>query len=657
MTRDRSPHTITASGDIPREIEEAFSSRGPLERSFERYEQRPQQKAMAHAVYEALRHGEHHIIEAPTGIGKSFAYLVPAFFHAQTTHEKIVISTSTISLQEQLFHKDIPFLKQVFGDCNTVLVKGRSNYICLRRLYYVNAHKHTLLATRADYDELHRILAWAAHTVDGTLSDFEKEPSREIWEKVASEQALCKNRHCPLRDRCFFMRARTQMDEADLLIVNHHLFFSDLALRDENRALLPEYEAVVFDEARDLEDVATKHLGLEVSSGRIINFLETLFSPLKHKGLLAEYADREAQDITCEAKRHVTKFFKEVAEALGDNDTQRFSYVSLPSARAAQDALKRLSEALKRLKRSTRDEDVLRELTFNGARAMEFCERLAFFLEAPGEDYVCWVERAGKSIKLSCAPIELAGLLRERLFARIPAMVMTSATLSVDGTLSYFKKRLGLDAVKTLILDSVFDFQSRVTLYIAGGMPSPDDEVAYGSFIAEKILHYVSKSGGKALVLFTNYRLLRDVYARVNDAFREKGITVFAQGSGMPRFRMLKAFKKDLTSVLFGTDTFWTGIDVPGEALSNVIITKLPFDVPKHPVIEARLEKIKSRGQDPFLEYSVPEAVLKFKQGFGRLIRTQYDKGTVAVLDSRLINKSYGKSFLNSLPRCKIIVE
>ncbi|MDB5328316.1 MAG: helicase, Rad3 [Phycisphaerales bacterium] len=647
---------------------------------------------MAHAVEAALNGERHLLVEAGTGVGKSFAYLLPAIDLAVKQKKRVVISTHTISLQEQLMQKDIPLLQSVYGDeFSAVLVKGRGNYLCRRRMDQAIARQHYLFDRDVQFEQLTQIADWAEKTGDGSLSSLPVQPEPGVWEKVNAEAGNCMGKKCRHYGTCHWQAAKRRMQGGQLLIVNHALFFSDLALRMAGVQYLPKYDAVIFDEAHTIEDVAGQHFGLKVTEATVRYQLRTLFDLRKGRGVLSTHgaAANDAIRSIVTLDDIVTTFFDSIVfwqdnHGRGNGRVHEPNVVENPLSPALNDLVKHM----KALTASVKDEEEISELVSLTSRISGLADTIGAIIAQSVLDCVYWFEiakRTPRRVSLHAAPIDVAEGLRRELFSKCKSVILTSATLATAATepppprrgvpidaitasiagksaatksstaFDFIRRRLGLDAGDTLQLGSPFDYANQATLYIEHDLPDPSDQIRFLPAACEKILKYLDHTSGGAFVLFTSHKMLADAANLLKQRIDARGYPLLVQGYGMPRGAMLDQFRSQENAVLFGTGSFWQGIDVRGEKLRNVIIVKLPFAVPDEPLTEAKLEAIRRHGGNPFMDLSVPEAVIKLKQGFGRLIRSRSDTGIVAILDHRVRTKRYGRSFLDALPPCRVI--
>jgi len=647
-------------------VDAFFRPGGGLERACANepfpYEHRPQQHQMAIAVAEAIEQGRPLVVEAGTGVGKSFAYLVPVLLAASRTGNKAIVSTHTISLQEQLMHKDIPFLQAHLGVAfKAVLAKGRNNYLCKRRLEAARRMGGELFPSE-QAKELQRIERWVARTQDGSLQDLSPQPSPDVWASVCAEEGICTTQGAGRHGDCFLTCARRAMLEADVLVVNHHLFFSELALRRTGRGFFPPYEWVILDEAHEIEDVATEHMGLRLSEYVFEHWLRRLYVPETNKGLLYTLRKGKAAHLVSRLRDELAAFFRTVEQevALDEESPQRVLPQPLAIDPVLPHRIGALAETVRECADQVKDTDLKAEFLAAHRKGVALRENLDAYLNQDLPEHVYWVEQEGKRKRkqtvLYSAPIEVAPTLQQLLFDRIPSVVMTSATLAVDDSLDYFKARTGAGESAGLQVGSSFDFTRQMRVYIPKTMPDPNQTEAFVAAASRAIRHFVHQSRGRAFVLFTSARMLGRVADEVQAALRGKGFSLLVQGRGQSRHRMLEQFQSDPQCVLFGLNSFWMGVDVRGEALSNVIITRLPFAVPDQPITQARMERIRERGGDPFRDYALPVAILRFRQGVGRLIRTATDEGMVVILDTRILTKWYGRYFLRALPESPVEV-
>jgi ATP-dependent DNA helicase DinG len=683
----------------------------------DKYELRDEQIRMLESVTSSFNDNLISLIEAGTGTGKTLSYLIPAVNWALKNEERVVISTNTINLQEQLIDKDIPLLYNAFeDDFSYSLVKGMRNYLCLLRAETIQEGLFEMVDDD-EVDSINSILDWAKVTDDGSLSDLNFTPPDSVWDKVSAESDSCLRARCPHYSRCFFYKSRREIAASQLLVVNHHLLFSDLAIKGASESsdagILPPFKRVILDEAHHLNDTATSHFGMRATKFGIIRVLRRLKRKSKGgqgKGLIYFTASLATKLVKMYRKGIINDLLRKVEDLLstkvdtveqyvGDSFDALYTFC-LPivqekdggkeeiNLRITEDIteregwgkidkkfsllrirLKELHEEIKAITDILIDYEVESDIAkliveFKGVenKLDYYSDVISTFLSTEEDGFVRWVEgrmgRGGILSGLGLSPLDISSTLKERLYSKCDTVVMTSATMAVDKSFGFLKSGLGLEdeqRVQELILPSPFNYEEQLLLTIPDDIPEPGN-VGYSDAISDLITKAVKASNGNALILFTSYTLLETVYKNIYGELEDDGILTLKQGA-FPRGKLLDKFRIEDNSVLFATDSFWEGVDVPGDALKLVVITRLPFRVPTEPIIEARVEYMENQGLNSFTDYSVPVAVLKFKQGFGRLIRTKTDKGAVLVLDKRLISKFYGKFFLNSLPDCTRLVD
>lgn len=663
------------------------------------YEPRPQQAEMAAAVERAMDSRSCLLAEAGTGVGKSFAYLVPAILRCLLRDQIVVVATNTISLQEQLISRDIPLLRETLDhwnlpddapDLRPVLVKGRGNYLSVRRLELASKRSASL-PDPPSRRSLRVIEQWAYATLDGTLSTLPALERPGVWDRVQSDSGNCMGRSCPRHDVCFYQNARREMERGNLLVCNHALFFSDLALRARDAGFLPNYHHVVLDEAHNVEDAATEHFGVSLTRARVHHLLATLYHHRTGKGYLPQLRLRTDDADLLDGAHHAVLKAGRAADRLFDDLSAAFRAGRFPSGRipepgAAENplssAMRNLALRLRALREEADDQADRYELNAYAQRASAIADDAQALIDQTLPGCVYWLEitepergastRApGDRVRIACSPVEVGPLLREHLFSREIGIVLTSATLSTGASapsddpeappaddargFELIRTRLGIDEARTVRLGSPFDLARQVELHIDHTMPQPGrsgDRSAdrYESALADRVITHARRTDGGAFVLFTSLTTLRRVAETAQDTLEGLGYTVLVQGRDGARTAILDRFRDSGRAVLFGAASFWQGVDVRGEALRCVIITRLPFEPPDRPLTQARLERIEQRGGNPFMEESLPRALIRFKQGFGRLIRSATDSGRVVVLDPRIRTARYGRAFLATVP-------
>ena len=688
---------------------------GPISKKLKGYEDRPQQVEMITDVCRAFNQKKVSAIEAGTGTGKTLAYLLPAIYWSLQNKERVVVSTNTINLQEQLIKKDIPFLQSVLKEkFEAVLVKGRGNYVCLRKVQELES-EFDLLTEEHERDELKHLIAWAKSSKDGSKADLAQIPNPQVWEKLASESETCTRIKCKSFRQCFVNKARRKASQANILVVNHHLLFADLAIRSQigSSAVLPPYQRVIFDEAHHLEDVASSYFGSRITRGGITRILHRLHRKHKmiYKGLIhamrAKLVRKQrliSDDVYQNLDKQLSMELPMDVDFLVEMNSQTMERiyfwareqsgqekgeVKIRLTAPVRDrllgvfgleeqlkefigSLRSLAAKLNRLigliqqAESDAEEDwssPIIELLAQAARLMTVADTIEHVLFKEDQEFIKWIEikegyRSADIVRLQSSPLEIGHMMNTNVYQVFDTVIMTSATLTIENSFDFLGQRIGLNLLANerftkLVLPAPFDYEKQAIIGIPLDVPDPRHE-NFANELGKFVFKSLTLSDGRAFVLFTSYGLLNMLYNQLAESLQILGIMTLKQGTEN-RQRLLEHFRRDKTSVLFGTDSFWEGVDVEGDALESVIITKLPFRVPSEPIIEARVEAIERRGGNAFMEYSVPLAVLKLKQGFGRLIRKKTDRGCILIFDKRVVEKSYGRVFLHSLPKCHLV--
>jgi ATP-dependent DNA helicase DinG len=692
----------------PFEVVALLGAAGPIAHELGGYEDRQSQRDLTAHLTDAYNDGGVLLLEAGTGVGKSFAYLVPALAWAKANKERTVVSTNTINLQEQLVGKDLPLLRRALGDeeytPSFALLKGWRNYLCRARLASATQSQQSLLEP-AKHDELVQITAWASHTNDGSLADLPSPPTPEVWDEVAAEPDLCPRLQCHYFDRCFVFQARRRAAQADVVVVNHHLLAADLSVRQasdnwDEAAVIPAYQRLIIDEAHHLEDVAAHHLGRQVSSrgvARLLNRLERsgkglLPALLRDLSSADDLLSRASLDLlrerllpaSTEARRAAEALFLRLMSLLDgagpgplrlDDDFERHQVwqegldrelgAALSAFRSLAEHMETVTDRLAQVDQTEQRNRLLLECRGVLRRLSDVSDGLSAVLRpatARAPD-VRWIDRTGpqrKSIQLAAVPLDLAPQLRELLFERLETVALTSATLAVGGEFGFFASRVGLAGESSPvtvqeIFPSPFDYGEQCLLGVPDDVPDPrEDPAGHDEAVAGVVHDLAWASDGGLFVLFTSHAQLRRVATNVQTLLGHR-FPILVQGDGQ-RDQLLRRFREAGNAILLGTDSFWEGVDVPGRALRGLVIAKLPFKVPSEPITAARLERLAEQGEDGFFGYLLPHAALKLKQGFGRLIRGATDVGVVVLLDPRVVSRRYGMALLDGLPPADRVV-
>lgn len=625
---------MTAATKTPT-VRQFFSRTGILSKWHPNFEFRQGQLDMAEAVEAAIADKRHLIVEAGTGTGKTLAYLIPAIFSGR----RIVISTGTKNLQEQLFFKDIPFLQQYLQEpLRACLMKGRANYICRQKVYDIE--NEPILDGLDEVTDFKIIREWEQTTTTGDRAELKTLPDHStLWAKLDARRDHCTGQKCKQFERCFITEMQRRAHESDIIVVNHHLFFADLAVKQEDfGGIIPQYSAVIFDEAHELEDVAGQYFGMSVSNYQI----EDLSRDINILARRKNFGSSEIDKTLITLAERTERFFQLFYEIDGRQGFSRQAGLIAANPLVYEDALLSIELVCAHLQLI---QDAPEELIPIFRRAQEIRDKLKFWMESSDKSFVYWIERRGRGTFLQATPIDVSNLLDQRLFDQIDTVILTSATLAIAEGFDFVKQRIGLKNARTLRVEGGFDYEKQALLYVPHHLPDVRS-AAFTSSAGREVLEILRHSRGRAFVLFTSYQQMRAVFESVSPELEYRALL---QGS-VPRNALLDEFRSTPNCVLFATSSFWQGVDVQGEQLSCVIIDKLPFAVPSDPVVDARIRSIREEGGNPFYDYQIPEAVLSLKQGFGRLIRSRSDRGVLVLLDNRITKTKYGQLFFDSLP-------
>lgn len=672
-----------------------FSEKGMLSQAFTGFEYRKEQLIMAQTIEKGINNNKPVVVEAGTGTGKTLAYLIPAIEWAIKNEKKVIISTNTINLQEQLLNKDIPIAKKVIdGEFKYALVKGRGNYLCNRKYYNIRmGGTETNEMSPSQKEDFKKILSWAEETDTGDRAELLFEIDRSIWELFYSESDMCAGNKCPYSKECFFLKSREEKQKADILITNHHLYFADLAIRKEigfetDYSILPEYDLVVFDEAHNIENVARDYFSYQASEYAFKRAMHKIYTKTKNKGAIVTAASEIRKEnisnisaildtIEDIKNRHLDiykkgiDYFNHIKDIMSNNQTGVFTlrvkkdeiknhpfFAGLnnykePFLKAYMEYIKIVRKMLKKLEDAEDKLGLIGDFERYINKLDAFFNNFYFIDKFDDDEFIYWIEAKIKgnvsNAKLTATPLTIDKELQENLYAHLQNLIFTSATIAIGEDFKYFKDSIGLgnDTIDKVI-HSPFDYDNQMLAYVPKDMIPPNDR-SFIDEVTEFLRSQIIATKGKTFILFTSYQALNYVYYSLRDDLEANGMELFLQGS-VPRSHLVNMFKRANNPVLFGTSSFWEGVDIKGEKLSNVIIVKLPFRVPTDPVTEAIIENLQNQNKNSFMEFQIPEAVIKFKQGIGRLIRSKGDSGTITILDNRVITKRYGKYFMDALP-------
>ncbi len=623
-------------------IEKEFEGKGEILNKLPFFEKRKEQKEMALAVLNALEEKEVLLIEAGTGVGKSFAYLLPSIIWAKEKKKKVIVSTYTKVLQYQLYNKDLPFLYNAMNQqFKYEVLLGQENFVCKRKLS--KTLMEGLFDNQRERSILQEIRKWAEDS-KGVFEEIPFEIPEDTKDKISRSSESCKGKKCPYYWECFYYEKKRNAEKAEIVVINHYLFFSNLASGEK---VLPIFDALIFDEAHHLEEVGASFFGFSFSLKGIERELYRLYNPKKRKGLLKDFLKDYPwiENMIKETQGKGREFFSKLKEIIDDKKIiERDIYFS----REFVYSLEKITEKINKIVKEIEDEDVKIDIKAKIQRIKDYALKIEELSENRGEDAVYWGEIRKERVYLNKALIDVSEMLKKHLFSKPHPCILTSATLTVKGSFSFFKERIGIEKAKEFILSSPFNYSERTVIYTPSDIPFPDEK-NYEEKIKDRIEELLEITKGRGLVLFTSYLTMEKVLSNLNTKYK-----TFKQKK-IRRSLLLESFRDDEESVLFGTKSFWEGIDVPGESLILVIITRLPFDVPDSPRIKAIGERLKMEGKDPFIHFHLPLSVLRFRQGAGRLMRKKDDFGIIAILDSRVTKKSYGVYFLDSLPFSPIV--